>query len=219
MCAASCGMPRSDNRIVTWCRLSGDSDQKSHMAVGERRLVCGCALLRVDEVGELVAGRGRRTPACCCRPGPSCLPRCRTSARSRARRARRRRRRARRRRWRSAPASRSSCRRPRRLSARGVARDVVGDGERAVGARALGVHHALGDALAVQVRQLLDQLEVLQQQRAARAGGQRVLVVGDGRAGGGGEASYCLACGSTWWGLRGGYVQSGGEQPGTIAVK
>ncbi len=35
------GMPRSENRIVTWCRLSGDSDQKSHMAVGERMLVFG----------------------------------------------------------------------------------------------------------------------------------------------------------------------------------
>ena len=41
-CSASdCGMPRSDNRIVTWCRLSGDSDQKSHIAVGERMLVFG----------------------------------------------------------------------------------------------------------------------------------------------------------------------------------
>ena len=61
-------------------------------------------------------------------------------------------------------------------------RDVVGDGQRAVGARALGVHDALGDALAVQVRKLLDQVEILQQHRAARAGGERILIVGDGNA-------------------------------------
>ena len=39
--------------MVTWCRLSGDSDQKSHIAVGERMLVLRVALLRMDEVGEL----------------------------------------------------------------------------------------------------------------------------------------------------------------------
>jgi hypothetical protein len=33
------GRPRSENRMVTWCRLSGDSDQKSHIAVALRRLV------------------------------------------------------------------------------------------------------------------------------------------------------------------------------------
>jgi hypothetical protein len=36
------GIPRSDIRIVTWCRLSGLSDQKSHIAVLERRFVRGC---------------------------------------------------------------------------------------------------------------------------------------------------------------------------------
>jgi len=36
------------------------------------------------------------------------------------------------------------------------------------------------------VRQLLDELVILHQQRAERAGGQRVLVVGNGRTGGGG---------------------------------
>ena len=35
------GKPRSDIRIVTWCRLSGESDQKSHIDVAERRLVRG----------------------------------------------------------------------------------------------------------------------------------------------------------------------------------
>jgi hypothetical protein len=40
--------------------------------------------------------------------------------------------------------------------------------------------HALRNALAVLVGQLLDQLVILQQQRAARAGGDAVLVVGTG---------------------------------------
>ena len=40
-----------------------------------------------------------------------------------------------------------------------------------VGPSALGVHHALGDALAVLVGELLEQLVVLHQHRAARAGG------------------------------------------------
>ena len=42
-------------------------------------------------------------------------------------------------------------------------------GQRAVGAPALGVHDALGNALAVLVRELLEQLVVLQQQRARAA--------------------------------------------------
>ncbi len=53
----------------------------------------------------------------------------------------------------------------------GVFRDVVGDGQRAIGARALGVDGALGNALAVLVRELLEQMEILHQHRAARAGG------------------------------------------------
>ena len=68
----------------------------------------------------------------------------------------------------------------------GVARDVLGDGEGAEGAPALGVDDALGDALAVLVGQLLQQVPVLHQHRAARAGGQAVLVVdhrGTGRGG------------------------------------
>ena len=47
--------------MVTWCSVSGESDQKSHIAVGERRLVFGCALLGVDEVGELSASRTKKT--------------------------------------------------------------------------------------------------------------------------------------------------------------
>jgi hypothetical protein len=37
------------------------------------------------------------------------------------------------------------------------------------------VHHALGDALAVEVLHLLEQLHILHQQRAARPGGEGVL--------------------------------------------
>ncbi len=45
--------------------------------------------------------------------------------------------------------------------------------------RALGVDHPLGDALAVEVGVLFEQVHVADQQRPARAGGQAVLVVGD----------------------------------------
>ena len=48
---------------------------------------------------------------------------------------------------------------------------VVGDLKVAVRARALGVHDALGDALAVEMRELVDQVKVLQQQRAVLADG------------------------------------------------
>ena len=69
----------------------------------------------------------------------------------------------------------------------GVAGDVVGDREGPVGAPAFGVHPPLRNHLAVEVRQLLDQPDVLQQRRAARAGGHDVGVVGDRRAGRVGE--------------------------------
>jgi hypothetical protein len=52
------------------------------------------------------------------------------------------------------------------------------------------VDYALGDALAVEVLELLDQVEVLQQHGAARTGGDRILVVGNGDAGGGGEVGH-----------------------------
>ncbi len=69
----------------------------------------------------------------------------------------------------------------------GVGTQVMGDGKAAVGAGALGMDHALGSALAVEVLQLFDQVEVLQQQRAARAGAEGILVVGDRNTGSGGE--------------------------------
>jgi hypothetical protein len=65
--------------------------------------------------------------------------------------------------------------------------DVVRDGEGAEGAGALGVHAALGNDLAVQVGQLLEQPHILHQHRAARAGGEAVLVVDHGGAEGGGQ--------------------------------
>ena len=70
----------------------------------------------------------------------------------------------------------------RRLEGRG-AREL---GERlvalevAVGRRAARVHDALGDALVVEVGDLLAQDEVLEQRGPAQPGLQRVLVVGDG---------------------------------------
>ena len=46
------------------------------------------------------------------------------------------------------------------------------------------VHHALGNALAVLMGQLFEQLIILQQDGAAVAGGQAVLVVGNGGSSG-----------------------------------
>ena len=75
-----------------------------------------------------------------------------------------------------------------------VSADVAGDAKRAAGPGSLGVHHALGNTLPVEVGVLLEKLPVLDQQRAARAGGQAILVVADGNAGGGGQG------GSVWLG-------------------
>ncbi len=56
-----------------------------------------------------------------------------------------------------------------------------------VGAVAAGVHHPLGDPLVVEVEDLLPEVEVLQQGGAAVARPQRVLVVADADALGGGQ--------------------------------
>src|SRR5450759_3712967 len=66
-------------------------------------------------------------------------------------------------------------------------RHVLGHFEVAVGARAAGMHDPLGDALAVEARQFLEQVHVLDEHRSAGPGGLRVLVVGDGSPGLGGE--------------------------------
>jgi len=60
---------------------------------------------------------------------------------------------------------------------RGVAGDVVGDGEATVGARALGMHDTLRHPLAVEVGHLLEEQIVLHQDRPARTGRHGVLVV------------------------------------------
>jgi hypothetical protein len=54
--------------------------------------------------------------------------------------------------------------------------DILGDLEEAVRAVPAGVHHALRDSLAVELRHLLHEIVVLQQKRAVRAGGERMLV-------------------------------------------
>jgi hypothetical protein len=48
------------------------------------------------------------------------------------------------------------------------------------------VDHPFRHALAVELRHLLEQLPILDQERPAQAGGDRVLVVADRDAGGGG---------------------------------
>ncbi|MNJ57048.1 hypothetical protein D3C77_526230 [compost metagenome] len=65
--------------------------------------------------------------------------------------------------------------------------DIAGHREGAIGTRALGVHTALWDVLAVEVRELLDQMEVIQQQRATRACRTRILVISDRCTAGGGQ--------------------------------
>ena len=71
-------------------------------------------------------------------------------------------------------------------------RDVLGHLEGAAGADADRVHHPLRDPLAVEVRELFQQVVVLQQHRPAGARGLRVLVVGYRRTGGGGQTVHCL---------------------------
>ena len=69
----------------------------------------------------------------------------------------------------------------------GVLGDVTRNGERTVSTRAFGVHAALRDVFAVEVGKLFDQVEIVEQQRAARAGGTGILVIGNRSATGGGK--------------------------------
>ena len=156
--------------MVTWCRLSGDSDQKSHIAVGERRLVrkfqriaheehrrvvaddVPIALLGVEaqrKAAHVALGIRRTTLA---GDGGEAQEGFRLLADLRERGGTR------------------------------ILRDVVGDGQRPIGTRALGVHGALRNPFAVLMRKLFQQMEVLDQHRAERSRGQRILVVGDWRA-------------------------------------
>ena len=54
--------------------------------------------------------------------------------------------------------------------------------EEAVRAEPAGVHHALGNALVIEVEDLLAEVEILEQRRAALADLQGVLIVGDRNA-------------------------------------
>jgi len=56
-----------------------------------------------------------------------------------------------------------------------------------MGTHAHGMHDALGDPFPVEVGQLLQQVPVLEQDRAGGSGRLGVLVVGHGRAGARGE--------------------------------
>ena len=64
----------------------------------------------------------------------------------------------------------------------GVRGDVSGHLEDAVRSAALGVHDALRDALAVELGELLDQVDVVQGSDSLGSNGQGVLVAGDGRS-------------------------------------
>lgn len=76
-----------------------------------------------------------------------------------------------------------------------MASDVVGDRQRAERGRGLGVHHAFGDALAMEVRVLLEQRDILHRQRAAPAGTEAVLIVGHRCASIGGQGLAIMAHG------------------------
>ena len=63
----------------------------------------------------------------------------------------------------------------------------LGHLEIAMRCRAAGMHHALGNALVIEVGDLLAHDEIFHQRRATFAAAQAVLVVGDARAGVGGQ--------------------------------
>jgi len=67
----------------------------------------------------------------------------------------------------------------------GVFGDVVGNGEGAVGARALGVDDSFWDAFAVEVLHLFEERDILHENRASWSGGQGVLAGDWGAVGGG----------------------------------
>ncbi|MNN54352.1 hypothetical protein D3C81_1691650 [compost metagenome] len=69
----------------------------------------------------------------------------------------------------------------------GESSDVLGDCKGAIGSGALGVYTPLRDVLAIEVSELLDQVEIVEQQRAAGASRAGILVVSYGGTAGGGE--------------------------------
>src|SRR5690606_32973971 len=62
----------------------------------------------------------------------------------------------------------------------GVLADVMGDNELTEGTRALGMHAALRDHFAIEVRQLLQEPDVLQQHGTAGPCGHHILVICNG---------------------------------------
>jgi hypothetical protein len=60
--------------------------------------------------------------------------------------------------------------------------NVVGDNAFSVGSGSLGVDDTLGNTLAGEVGKLVEEVEVLDEDRALRSNGQRVLVIVDGVA-------------------------------------
>ena len=69
----------------------------------------------------------------------------------------------------------------------GVVGDVFSDGEGTVSTRTFSVHATLRNVFPIEVSELLDQVKVVEQQRAAWAGGTGVLIVSDWSAAGSGK--------------------------------
>ena len=178
---------------MTWCRLSGESDQKSHAAAGLRMLVFGWRFCVWMKSGNLSGSRTKKTGVLLPTRSPVALlgvefQREAAHVALRVGRA-------------ALARHGGETQQHRRLLAHlreearfGVARDVVRDGKRAIRAGALGVHGPFRHALAVLVRQLLEQLVILEQKRTARTGGKGVLVVGNRIAAGGRQFG-------SWWKL------------------
>ncbi|MCY1433867.1 hypothetical protein D9M71_499070 [compost metagenome] len=72
------------------------------------------------------------------------------------------------------------------LGARVLA-DIPGDGKGAVSTRALSMYAAFRDILAVEVRELFNEVEIFEQQGATGAHRTRILVIGNGSATGSGQ--------------------------------
>ncbi len=88
------------------------------------------------------------------------------------------------------------------------------DLQRAECAGALRVNAALGNHLAIEVRELFEQPYVLQDDRAAHAGRHRILVIGDGAPAA--LVSFCSDMRDSWMV----FVQNGlGEKRGKAMLK
>ncbi len=169
----SAGSPRSDMSQIVWCCASVCSETKSQKVscarLGLRDLAVRVRLRRVDDVGELDAVLDEEDRDVVADQVEGALRRCRTSPRSRGCRA-------------PCRPSRASPATVENRTNTGVSTSFVEEGgrrevgggavadEHAVRAGAAGVHDPLGDALVVEVGDLLAQVVVLQQRRPARPG-------------------------------------------------